>query len=134
VAGWQVTRWTAADIAALKQSGKVRNKYNAKKVAIDGYLFDSKRESVRYSALKAMLSAGLIHTLKIHPVFPIVYQETRICDVELDFAYTTCDKRFPSLQGVRVFEDVKSAGTNTPMSRLKRKLVEAFHGIRVELV
>jgi hypothetical protein len=134
VAGWQVTRWTAADIAALKQSGKVRNKYNAQKVEIDGYLFDSKRESVRYSALKAMLHAGLIHTLKIHPVFPIVYQETRICDVELDFAYTTCDKRFPSLQGVRVFEDVKSAGTNTPMSRLKRKLVEAFHGIRVELV
>jgi hypothetical protein len=33
-----------------------------------------------------------------------------------------------------VYEDVKSAGTNTPMSKLKRKLVEAFHGIRVELV
>jgi hypothetical protein len=129
-----VTRWTAQDLAALKRRGGVRNKYNAKKVTIDNFSFDSKREAVRYQQLKAMLHAGLIHTLKIHPVFPIVYQETRICDVELDFAYTTCDKRFPSLQGVRVFEDVKSAGTNTPMSKLKRKLVEAFHGIRVELV
>jgi hypothetical protein len=129
-----VTRWTAQDLAALKRRGGVRNKYNAKKVTIDNFSFDSKREAVRYQQLKAMLHAGLIHTLKIHPVFPIVYQETRICDVELDFAYTTCDKRFPSLQGVRVYEDVKSAGTNTPMSKLKRKLVEAFHGIRVELV
>jgi hypothetical protein len=81
-----VTRWTAQDLAALKRRGGVRNKYNAKKVTIDNFSFDSKREAVRYQQLKAMLHAGLIHTLKIHPVFPIVYQETRICDVELEFA------------------------------------------------
>jgi hypothetical protein len=120
-----VTRWTAADLAAIKKRAGPGSKYNAKRVEIDGHLFDSIRESVRYTQLRAMAHAGLIHSLKIHPVFPIVYNETRICDVELDFAYTT-------KQGVRIYEDSK--GRDLPMSRLKRKLVEAFHGIHVELV
>jgi hypothetical protein len=129
-----MARWTNTDLKVALNRTASRSKYSNQKVTVDGISFDSKKEAARYNELRAMLQAGLIHSLKVHPVFPIVHNETRICDVELDFAYTTCDKRFPSLQGVRVFEDVKSAGTNTPMSRLKRKLVEAFHGIRVELV
>jgi hypothetical protein len=130
-----MARWTNTDLKVALNRTASRSKYSNQKVTVDGISFDSKKEAARYNELRAMLQAGLIHSLKVHPVFPIVYQETRICDVELDFAYTTCDKRFPSLQGVRVFEDVKSAGTNTPMSRLKRKLVEAFYPeVHVELV
>jgi hypothetical protein len=125
-----MARWTNTDLKVALNRTASRSKYSNQKVTVDGISFDSKKEAARYNELRAMLQAGLIHSLKVHPVFPIVHNETRICDVELDFAYTNNDKRFPL---IRVYEDVKSAGTNTAMSRLKRRLVESFHGIKVEL-
>lgn len=117
-------RWTAADVQAVKNRSGARTKYNSTQVQIDGYVFDSKAEGRRYTELKAMVGAKMIHGLKVHPVFPIVYNETRICDVELDFAYFNGDWR--------IYEDVK--GKDQAMSRLKRKLVEAFYSIHVELI
>jgi DNA repair photolyase len=117
--------WTEGDVRAhLAKNAPRPNKYGAKAQFIDGIWFDSKREGARYSELKIMEKAGVITALKIHPVFPVVYNETRICDVILDFAY---DK-----DGVRVFEDVK--GKDNAYSVLKRKLVEAFYSIKVEIV
>ena len=118
-------KWTNQQVnAVLQKQATAKTKYNAKRVLLDGIWFDSKQEVKRYETLKLMLAAKLITNLKIHPVFPIVYRETRICDVELDFAY---DK-----QGQRIYEDSK--GHDTDMSRLKRKLVEAFFDITVEVI
>ena len=102
-----------------------RNKYGAIKVRTDGYLFDSKAEARRYADLKLMQGAGLISGLACHPKYPIVYQGTKVCIVELDFEYTDSS-------GEPVFEDVK--GVYTAMSRLKHKLVKAFYGIDVRIV
>jgi len=115
--------WDKAGILYPKATTKP-NKHNAKKVMIDNIIFDSKHEGARYSELKLMLGANLIGGLKIHPVYPIVYKETRICDVELDFAYDR--------DGERIYEDAK--GQDTPYSQLKRKLVEAFYSIKVEII
>lgn len=120
-----MNRWTEADIRRATSKG-IRTKYGAKRVSVDNIQFDSKAESARYHELKLMLSQNLISDLKVHPVFPIVYNESRICDVELDFAYFNGERR--------IYEDVKSAGTNTALSKLKRKLAESFHGIHIELI
>ncbi|MCL4417494.1 MAG: DUF1064 domain-containing protein, partial [Actinobacteria bacterium] len=40
-----------------------------KKVEMDGYIFDSKKESVRYQELKLLEKAGKISGLKVHPSF-----------------------------------------------------------------
>ncbi len=104
------------------------NKYHAKRVNVDNIWFDSKREAARYGELKLMLKAGLISDLKIHPVREISADNwTHICNVELDFAYK-------NKNGWWVFEDVKSSATDTPLSRLKRKLVEVFYSIKVEII
>ena len=115
--------WDAKAVA-LKQIAGKPNKYRSKKVVIDNIVFDSKKEGARYNELKLMQGNNLIGNLVIHPVYPIVYKEIRICDVELDFAYDR--------DGVRIYEDTK--GKDTDWSRLKRKLVEAFYGIKVEVL
>lgn len=119
-------KWTNEQVAAVLEKNAPKNKYNAKRVQVDSIWFDSKVEAHHYQVLKLKLAAGLITNLKVHPTFPIVYKETRLCDVELDFAY--------DYKGQRIYEDVKGRATNTPISVLKRKLVELFHGISVDVI
>ena len=102
-----------------------RNKFNAKKVHIDGWCFDSQMEAKRYKQLILLLRAGEISQLRVHPKWPIRIADTPICQVELDFEYRD---RLGKLH----YEDVK--GVMTALSSLKRKLVEATHGIEVELL
>lgn len=104
------------------------NKYGAVKTVVDGITFDSKAEARRYQELKLLHKVGKITSLHIHPVFPIPNGELEgvkghICNVELDFQYFRDDW---------VFEDVK--GRDNALSRLKRKLVEAFYGIKVDVI
>lgn len=115
------------------------NKYNAKKVKADGYTFDSKTEHGRYQELKLLLRAKEITKLEVHPVYKISawrisgvgcgikgeFPVTYVCDVELDF-------RYRDLKGRVVVEDVK--GVDTALSKLKRKLVYAAHGVSVEVI
>ena len=45
------------------------NKYNARKVAVDGIAFDSVREARRYKELKLMQQAGKISDLRLQVPF-----------------------------------------------------------------
>lgn len=103
----------------------MRNKYNAKKVSLDGYDFDSLMEARRYGQLKLMVRAGLLRELRVHPSWPIVVNGHKICHVELDFSYV--DEK-----DIQHHEDVK--GQDTALSRIKRKLLLGVHGICVELI
>jgi hypothetical protein len=49
----------------------MRNKYNARKIVIDGYTFDSLAEGRRYQDLKYSMNEGLISDLRIHPHFDL---------------------------------------------------------------
>jgi len=102
----------------------LRNKYGARKVRDDGYLFDSKAEHLRYCELKVLQKAGEISELEVHPKYSIELNGHHICTVILDF-------RYRDSHGT-VIEDVK--GKDLALSRLKRKLVEAQHGIEVVLI
>lgn len=120
------TRWTQQDVDRVMNK-KPRSKYGAKKVLIDNITFDSKKEGARYTSLKAMQQAGVIGYLRCHPEYEIWIKGIFICKVILDFSYAD------SRRG-HVFEDVKSTATNTALSKLKRRMVEAEYGITVDLV
>jgi Protein of unknown function (DUF1064) len=85
-----------------------RSKYKNKKTVIDGITFDSIKESKRYAELMLLLRAGEINNLKCHPFVSISINGIHICKVFADFSYFEMNKR--------VFEDVKSRGTLTPIS------------------
>ena len=96
---------------------------------MDGITFDSQKEARRYGELKILERANRIFALKVHPVYSIELKGKKICDVELDFFYR--EARGKGLPYLTHYEDVK--GRDLPMSRLKRKLIEAMYGIKVEL-
>ena len=101
------------------------SKYRAVKMTLDGVRFDSKREALEYARLKMLQGAKLITNLERQTVFPIEINGKRVCEYRADFTWT-------DETGARRAIDIK--GFDTPVSRLKRKLVEAVHGIEIEIV
>lgn len=108
-----------------------RSKYHAQKVKIDGFTFDSKREAAHYAELKLLEKAGHVNAIEVHPRFNLHATgsdgiKRKIGQAILDFRYWDArEKR-------RRYVDVK--GKDLPMSKWKRKHVEAEHGIKVEIV
>ncbi len=95
-----------------------RSKYGARKVTLDGVTFDSQGEANRWRQLQLLAKAGVVKGPgDPHPTFPIVINGTKVCVVEMDFAYNE--------GGLSVCEDWK--GVDTPISRLKRKLLAAAY-------
>jgi len=120
--------------------GYRRNKYRAKPEIVDGIRFASKREAKRYRELKLLEAAGLITELELQPKFklgtddaPILMRSERYPNgrraVYLgDFRYRDDALR----DGEIVIEDVK--GIDTPLSRLKRAIVEAQYNVEIVLI
>lgn len=111
-------------------------KYRAQPTEVEGIRFASIREAQRYQELRLLERAGEIRNLETQPSFPITingrqvrvrskgYPNGRAMKAVMDFAYFDGNRR--------VIEDVK--GMDTPVSRIKRALVEAIYGVRVEIV
>jgi hypothetical protein len=117
--------------------GRGVTKYGAKSVVLDGHRFPSKAEAKRYGELKLLQKAGEITGLELQPKFPLVlpngaeilirsdrYPNGRKAVYRADFAYFTPARR--------VVEEVK--GMDTMESRLRRAVVEAIYGIRIEVI
>jgi hypothetical protein len=118
------------------QLSRIRSKYGAKKVLVNGIRFDSKREAARYQFLKAREDAGEISNLELQPSFklksgdrPILlkskgYPNGRQATYFADFAY------WCPVQEMRVIEDSK--GMKTDVYKLKKAIVEAqFPGVKI---
>lgn len=105
------------------------SKYRNRKVRLDGYVFDSKKESERYLQLCAMQRQGLIRELSVHPRFQISVNNEPVCSYQADFSYLKVKngEKFDF-----VVEDVKSKATKTDVYRLKKKLMKAVLGIEVK--
>jgi hypothetical protein len=108
-------------------------KYHNRKTEIDGYVFDSIKESSRYLDLRVRLEAGEIQNMKIHPRFELRVGPYLIGKYTADFSY---DDLTLDVNGVArpVVEDVKSQATITEAYRLREKLMLACHGITVQRV
>jgi dsDNA-binding SOS-regulon protein len=97
-------------------------KYHNKKTVIDGITFDSKREAARYQELKLLETAGEIQDLVLQPSFELRVDGGKVVGkYYADFKYRI---------GARVvIEDSK--GVRTDVYRLKKKIVEAVHNIKI---
>jgi Protein of unknown function (DUF1064) len=114
-----------------------RSKYGAKRTIVDGIWFDSGKEARRYGELKLLENAGKISNLETQPAFPIDVvalwrpRQTRI----IRCGFFTADFRYVDLAtGEVVIEDTKSLPTKTTAYRLRKRLVEAIHGVTVNEV
>ena len=103
-----------------------RSKYGNKKTEVDGITFDSKAEARRYGELKLLERAGEIRSLELQPSFALEVNGVHVCRYIGDFRYV--DMRDSSI----VVEDVK--GVETKEFRIKKKLMQAIHGISVTLI
>jgi len=107
------------------------NKYSAKRTVVDGVTFHSKKEAKRYQELRMLERARLIERLELQPEFPIVIHGTPVRYASGRAVVYRADFRYRDLEagGRTIVEDVK--GMDTPLSRLKRALVETIYGIKV---
>lgn len=115
------------DVAAILNGSRPRgSKFRNQPTVVDGHRFDSKKEAERYGHLRMMEQAGVICDLMIHEAFPLVIHGIDCGAYISDFTYLT-------ETGERVIEDVKSPGTRKlPTYRLKRKMVWALYGLRIQ--
>lgn len=138
----------AAKTSLMKiAQGKKKNKYNAKKVIIDGIRFDSEKEGKRYVVLKKAQEEGIISDLELQPRYVILpaIKDTRTkhfkrkpdeieeYTIQQPVRYTA-DFRYIK-DGKIVVEDVK--GSKYTISRdlpLRLRLMRYFHNIKVRIV
>ena len=100
---------------------KKYNKYGNSKVIVDGFKFDSKKESKRYQDLRILLKAGKIENLELQPRF--LLQEKfifagkahRKIEYIADFQYLDIERK------IIIIEDVK--GFKTEVYKIKKKLL-----------
>ena len=114
------------------------SKYRNTKIVVDNIMFDSIREAERYKELKLLERAKEVAELKLQPRFklscggkPIKVRSKgfpggRHLTYIADFQYWDCATH------KTVVEDVK--GFDTPVSRMKRAILEAETGILVDIV
>lgn len=117
------------------------NKYGAKPTNVDGIRFDSTKEARRYGELRLLERAGAIRDLETQPRFPIDVVELWRQDPEegvnlqgpvVRCGHFTADFRYVDVEtGLVVIEDTKSGPTKTTAYRLRKRLVEAIHGIKI---
>ena len=103
------------------------NKYQAKKIEVDGIVFDSRKEAKRYSELRLLERGGAIRDLKLQEEFVLIPKcgRERPAKYHADFSYIDCET------GKKVVEDVKSRATQTKDYILRRKLMNWVHGIEI---
>ena len=114
-----------------------RNKYNAVKCSHDGYTFDSIKEGDEYLKLRLRLNGGDIKGLQIHPKYPIVIKDKKICNVILDFEYYDCIEKKTYYIDVKAWDKKKKTKKKwrvTTESKLKKKMLEADKGIVVNYI
>lgn len=106
-------------------------KYRAVATVVDGIRFDSRKEVRRYRELRLLEMVGEVKSLRVHEHIELFAaspqgQAAYLGDYIVDFSYIDVEKK------TRIYEDVKSVITRkNPVYRLKKKLAEACHGIRI---
>jgi len=102
------------------------SKYRSQRVEVDGEVYDSKREARYAGVLQAMKRAGdkreRVAEVERQVVYGIEVNGHKICKYLLDFRVKYGDGRV---------EHVDVKGYRTPVYKLKKKLVEAIHGIKI---
>lgn len=97
------------------------NKYKNKITELDGVKFDSKFEAKVWAGLQLQERLGEISDLRRQVKYPLVVNDQKVCDLVLDFVYTTKD-------GLHVYADAKSEATRKNRAyAIKKKLFKAIY-------
>ena len=93
---------------------------------VDGVVFDSKKEAIRYGELKLLARAGLIRDLTPQVPLKVKIEGKLYCTFTVDFSY-----RKPTSDDF-IYEEVKSTGTQKDAAyRLRKKAAELYHGVSI---
>ena len=111
---------------------RVRNKYGARKVTVDGIRFDSMREARLYQELKLLEKAGVIKNLALQVPFEVI-------PAQKDGNGKTLERKVIYKADFTYWEDhnfvvVDAKGVRTKEYIIKRKLMLQRYGIRVREV
>lgn len=98
------------------------NKYNAKKIEIDGHVFDSKREAEYYKTYKKMIDDGEIVGLELQPCFILIPSFTNWAGKRVRPCHYTADFKLIYPDGRQKIVEVK--GFRTRDYVLRRKMFE----------
>ncbi|MGE0829718.1 MAG: DUF1064 domain-containing protein [Hyphomonadaceae bacterium] len=104
-----------------------QHRFVAKRVTRDGKTFASKGESAWAAMLELRQRAGEIVNLELQPSFRIEIAGQFICNVKADARWREV------ATGEEIVGDYKGVTGDTPVSRLKRKLVRACHGVEIKI-
>lgn len=115
---------------------KVKSKYNNQKIVVDGRIFDSKKEALRWRQLKSLEKIHAISDLQRQVKYTLIPSQKdengkvieQKCSYIADFVYRQ--------NGQTVVEDVKGyrKGGAYAVFAIKRKLMLQKYGIRVKEV
>ena len=100
------------------------SKYKNIKVKLDGITFDSKKEAVHYAYLKNLEKRGIITDLQLQTKLDFKIDGKKIFTYKPDFEYND--------EFGHHIVDVK--GVQTPVFKLKKKLIEAQYNIKIEII
>ncbi len=98
-----------------------RSKFGAKKVEVDGRIFDSGREAGVYQRLKMLEQSGHIRHLECQVEYDLEVNGVHIAFYRADFRYLEGDSL--------VIVDAK--GVRTDSYKMKRSLMLGCHGVRI---
>lgn len=107
------------------------NKFHAQKIEIGGEVFDSKKEYRYFSELEMLKKAkdekSRVVSIERQVRYDIIVNEKKIGFYKLDFKVKYADGhyRFIDIKGLK-------KGSAYQIFRLKKKLVEAIYGIKIE--
>lgn len=107
-------------LKATKKKPRVRN---ARRINTPDGKFDSMAEYERWCALKLLQLGGHIYNLRRQVAYPIEINGITVCVWIADYVYSDFKT------GIEISEDLK--GHATDVFKLKRKLVEAYYGIKI---
>lgn len=102
------------------------NKYHNIKTVVDGITFHSKREAYYYIIFKRQEEIGQIENLKLQVPFKFMLNGKKMFIYKADFTFN-----YPNSNKLEVI-DIK--GVQTPVFKLKKKLIETQHGIIITIL
>lgn len=129
---------------------KPYSKYKAKKVTVDGIIFDSTKEANRYKELKLLEKSGKIKNLQLQVPFVLMptqfeeivtytpkrHKEKKVKKVVEKMTKYVADFTYYDENGNYIVEDAKGYKSSMAYEYfvLKRKLMLWIHGIRIKEV
>jgi hypothetical protein len=116
-----------------KVVSRKKNKYRNQKVEVDGISFHSRKEANFYSDLLIKKNAKLITDFERQVQYDIRVNDIHIAKYFLDFKVINLDGSI-NYYDVKGKDKVSGKWITTDVFALKKKLVEAIYGIKIEKI